>query len=519
MSFPAEALRCEAIEGNPDFYGLGIRIGVYLQWVTAWVSLVVDPLSAQSVYDVNSVFVFAILVATMIATFADNPTIEPVETYIMLQFSLGFFVTTLSTFGLRLQFLRPRSGAQLIQYLGELGRAVKQFLQKLSSLLAMLTLSTLLATLRLLSLVAMLKLSSLVAMLESSSLVAMSRLAPGDIMGLPLSRFLPLKPYHLSWSGVFWRTTTVCMLAAVNIWLWFAVQPNYRLAGQTCDPPFVFFFSKQQLSGAIVGFFKAVSILAAIIVVPPFMAMFGLVGQIFIHTLMALYRDVLHFISPKAPELLKQRLNFDRPTFDVLDLPRRYIDVLDLPRGYIDILDFLSKPGSETYRFSHILKVIVYLGSAKATEKPVVNTREENGDMIPQHRAEFLARLLCLSLNIFVVLSIIWFILSVEFTLAWNDIRGVNSINSAGQLIPFVIGAVSTLQVMKKIILLGLAKKYKDWVDISEDVFLDLLDNQGIIKIRPARDTRETEHDGARPPQNLTLSPEDTRNNTDSIQS
>jgi hypothetical protein len=35
---------------------------------------------------------------------------------------------------------------------------------------------------------------------------------------------------------------------------------------------------------------------------------------------------------------------------------------------------------------------------------------------------------------------IVWSILSVELTLKWNGIKGVDEINSAGQIIPFIIG-------------------------------------------------------------------------------
>ncbi|KAI2467280.1 hypothetical protein F4781DRAFT_315741 [Annulohypoxylon bovei var. microspora] len=454
MSSPAEALNCDAIVGNPDFYGLGIRIGVYLQWVTAWVSLLVDPLSAQSVYDVNSVFVFAILVATMIATFADSPTLEPVETYIMLQFALGFFVTTLSTFGLRLHFLRPDSVAELIQHLDRLQRAVRGSLQDLSWF------------------------SFAWRML-------------GGRTNLRLNYVSPLKPYHLSWSGVFWRTTTACMLTAVNIWLWFASQPNYRLAGQTCDPPFVFFFSRQQLSGAIVGFFKSVSIFIAIIVFPPFLLLFQLTARIVHHTMLALYRDLLHFILPGVPQRLRRPL--DRINSSFTNLSRRLDPtMLSQLRGYIDILDFLSRPSEETYRFSDVLKLIIYLGRGKAEERRVSSARVESRNM-PSQRTVYLARRLCLFWNIFVIFGIVWFILSIEFTLAWNDIQGIYSIDSAGQLIPFVIGAVSTLQVIKKVVLLGLAKKYDDWVDVTADVSVDLSGTQGAFKIRRARSALESE--------------------------
>ena len=76
---------CTPFEGNSDLYGLGIRLGVYLQWISAWISLLLDPNSAQSIYDTNSVFVFAIMVASLIA--AQQGT-AAIEVYIMLQFRL-----------------------------------------------------------------------------------------------------------------------------------------------------------------------------------------------------------------------------------------------------------------------------------------------------------------------------------------------------------------------------------------------------------------------------------------------
>jgi hypothetical protein len=59
---------------------------------------------------------------------------------------------------------------------------------------------------------------------------------------------------------------------------------------------------------------------------------------------------------------------------------------------------------------------------------------------------------------VYVVLSIAWFITSIECTIIWNDIRGVNTIDTTGQLIPFIIGCVSASQVIKKLMLLAWSK-------------------------------------------------------------
>lgn len=96
---------CEPLQGNADFYGLGIRIGIYLQWGSAWLSMLLDPESAQGVLDANSVSLFAVAIATIIAAARNAAAIEM---YIMLQILLGFPVTTLSSFGVRLWLMSPR---------------------------------------------------------------------------------------------------------------------------------------------------------------------------------------------------------------------------------------------------------------------------------------------------------------------------------------------------------------------------------------------------------------------------
>ncbi|KAI1411269.1 hypothetical protein F5Y13DRAFT_65039 [Hypoxylon sp. FL1857] len=457
MASAVEASSCEAIQGNPDFYGLGIRIGVYLQWVTAWINLLVDPLSAQSVYDVNSVFVFAILLATMVASFADDPTIEPIETHILLQFALGFFVTTLSTFGMRLHFLRPDSVA-------ELGGQLKELMGVLGS-----TLKT------------------------PFSLSIVVKLLCGRIT-LPLNAFSTLKPYHLSWSGVFWRTATACMLAIINIWFWFASYPSYRLPGRNCDPPFIFMFSRQQLSGPIVVFCKAISIIIAVVVVPPFWILLHLTIRLFHYMIMVLNRDLLHYIMPQVPQRLRnpvQRIDSSLSGFNPSNL--RQIG------AHVNFLDFLSKPSSETFRISDLLKLIVYLGRGKEEKEREADAHADARHRSPQAWATSLTGRICILWNIFIVLSITWFILDIELTLKWNNIQGVSGIDSAGQLIPFVIGGISTAQVLKKVVLLGLAQKYDDWAETTVDISMDLSGNQERFRIRTRTTLESEDQDGLGP--------------------
>ena len=99
QSLPTSVLPiCEPFDGNADFYGLGIRIGIYFQWFLAWLSMLLDLESAESMLDVNVAFVFTLVIATIIFACYNSAAIE---IYIMLQILFGFPVIVLSTFGIR----------------------------------------------------------------------------------------------------------------------------------------------------------------------------------------------------------------------------------------------------------------------------------------------------------------------------------------------------------------------------------------------------------------------------------
>ncbi len=69
-----------------------------------------------------------------------------------------------------------------------------------------------------------------------------------------------------------------------------------------------------------------------------------------------------------------------------------------------------------------------------------------------------MAVIFCVVWNAVVVLSIVWFIVSIETTIRWNNIQGVNTIESTGQLLPTILGAVSMVRVLKRLVLLALGK-------------------------------------------------------------
>lgn len=96
---------CPGFDGNSDFYGLGIRIGIYLQWSSAWISNSINPSGAAANHDANTAFLIALLVAFAVAL--GNGSLRLVEAYVMILLSGGFFFTAVSFLGLRLYFLQP----------------------------------------------------------------------------------------------------------------------------------------------------------------------------------------------------------------------------------------------------------------------------------------------------------------------------------------------------------------------------------------------------------------------------
>ena len=86
--------------GNSDFYGLGIRLGVYLQWLT---SLLANHFLAEAIsdaLDTNAIFVLALFVALILATAQMN--VRAAEVVVLLQLCFGFLFSILSIWGHRI---------------------------------------------------------------------------------------------------------------------------------------------------------------------------------------------------------------------------------------------------------------------------------------------------------------------------------------------------------------------------------------------------------------------------------
>lgn len=89
------------IDGNSDLYGLGIRLGVYLQWITSLIANHHSHESIRSNLETNTLFLGAIFVAAIVATAQDG--LKSAEILIFLHLCYGSIFSILSIWGYRIR--------------------------------------------------------------------------------------------------------------------------------------------------------------------------------------------------------------------------------------------------------------------------------------------------------------------------------------------------------------------------------------------------------------------------------
>ncbi|KAF2472760.1 uncharacterized protein BDR25DRAFT_365913 [Lindgomyces ingoldianus] len=89
-------------EGNGDMYGLGIRLGYYLQWYGAIFAAWFAPTESRSLRFTNALFIAASFLALVIITARDMESLQPVEVYIILLLMFGAYLALIPIYLWRL---------------------------------------------------------------------------------------------------------------------------------------------------------------------------------------------------------------------------------------------------------------------------------------------------------------------------------------------------------------------------------------------------------------------------------
>lgn len=391
-----------AFVGNSDIYGLGIRLGIYLQWLTSLIANHHSHQEIRSNLETNSLFLLAIFIAAVVATFEGS--LQSAEVVILLHVCFGSIFSVLSIWG-----HRARSTAQGTVRFPILGSALRLLL-----------------------------------------------------------------------------TTAISVYA---MWYWFH---GITALDKTGCPTYTFLLTKVYLNRAVVGFFRIQSLLVMIVY-----ALFFLVETLLLPCFLCLaalkgmaVAGIVLYLSPSKMAASKRRLipyfiqlwmyittitfwsgvndedsGFDRPSLVnwitaslniLLFCIRSAFQFFCLmvfrrcpPMGFPPLLRVplfaVRKNWSMILaaRFRALLRLATSLPIKPRAQMPSINLINDY----------FFSRSKSCALLFYIVNAtcLMWAIISIELTLAWNTITGVYTIGTTGQLIPFAIGVINFVALLHKI--------------------------------------------------------------------
>ena len=352
---------CGPIDGKPDFYGEGIRIGIYLQWISAWLTMALGPGQVQDVYGINSIFLFAVIIATISASLSDNVDLLSVEIFIMLQIAFGFFVTTLSIFGLRVQLFGPKR-------LQKLGKDISKFRSawKKSQVvtptarqapnpdnlaeaggnvmrspgISIYRTSTRVGTGKASETQPAARDNAAQPVAGTRPATATQQQQPGgdshqpkrakriDIsffnpvgdwfekslypVTIPIGALAFLKFDRLSWSGVLWRSGISATLAGFNLNFWWIGIPIPSSGSSDCSSRIFMFANAPIDDGHLVWFFRSMSIIIVVLAIPPAAFLVLTLVRLLFFIVMCVSRELFYraarSASPDADKRIRHRL-------------------------------------------------------------------------------------------------------------------------------------------------------------------------------------------------------------------
>ena len=101
-----------------DYYGLGVRLGVYFAWLGSYFANTLLPGEISGTLDTNTIFLLALLISLFTGTHMHN--LYQVDALIVLTLSSGFLFSCFSIWGYRTLYYQ-NEGAKGIRHFGGMG--------------------------------------------------------------------------------------------------------------------------------------------------------------------------------------------------------------------------------------------------------------------------------------------------------------------------------------------------------------------------------------------------------------
>jgi hypothetical protein len=101
-----------------DYYGFGVRLGVYFSWLSSYFANLLLPSEIAGSLDTNAIFLLALIASLFTGTHMHQ--IQQIDALIIMQLSSGFLFSCLSVWGYRTSYYQ-KEGPAAIKRFGGLG--------------------------------------------------------------------------------------------------------------------------------------------------------------------------------------------------------------------------------------------------------------------------------------------------------------------------------------------------------------------------------------------------------------
>jgi hypothetical protein len=119
-STTAEPLNCSS-KFSGDYYGLGVRLGIYFIWLTSWVANTFIEEEISGALDANSIFLFALLVSIFKGSAVSGvEKLAYIDGLVLMTLCAGYLFGTLSLWGYRTTHYQ-REGPKAVRHFGKIG--------------------------------------------------------------------------------------------------------------------------------------------------------------------------------------------------------------------------------------------------------------------------------------------------------------------------------------------------------------------------------------------------------------
>ena len=113
-------LNCSSEVSN-DYYGLGVRLGIYMIWVTSWLANNWVPDEISGALDANSIFLLALLTSIFRGTFSHGANqLRYIDGLILMHLCAGYLFGCFSLWGYRTVWYL-QEGRKGIRHFGRVG--------------------------------------------------------------------------------------------------------------------------------------------------------------------------------------------------------------------------------------------------------------------------------------------------------------------------------------------------------------------------------------------------------------